>query len=302
MQGLLACRAWSEVGGPTKSAFTQLAANKNRFLIVKCPSRTYAASASQVNLSVKETSDQARGGLPRFFIERLPLCKGQSVRLDGNELWHMARALRMKEGNRLELFDGKGGLALCTIEHLGKDGASLQAEEEPVRVPPPLCNWEVVVACGSLKGGRADWLVEKCTELGASALQPLLTERSPSVGERIERWERVTLAATKQCQRLHGMAVREPLPIQRLLPTVASNWAYLATAGAGPLLESYRATPPPLKGGLLLVGPEGDFTEGELASLQSAGAVPVGLGPRRLRVETAAIAMLSALQMAGDTV
>lgn len=55
---------------------------------------------------------------------------------------------------RVELFDGKGGLALCTIEQLGKDGASVQAEEEPVRVPPPLCNWEVVVACG--KTGPAD--------------------------------------------------------------------------------------------------------------------------------------------------
>jgi RsmE family RNA methyltransferase len=85
----------------------------------------------------------------------------------------------------------------------------------------PLPKGRPHTCAGSLKGGRADWLVEKCTELGASALQPLLTERSPSVGERIERWERVTLAATKQCQRLHEMRLREPLTVQQLLPIVS---------------------------------------------------------------------------------
>lgn len=95
---------------------------------------------------------------------------------------------------------------------------SLQTENQEAH---PLTKGRPYTCAGSLKGGRADWLVEKCTELGASALQPLLTERSPSVGERIERWERVTLAATKQCQRLHEMALREPLTVQQLLPIVS---------------------------------------------------------------------------------
>ena len=84
-----------------------------------------------------------------------------------------------------------------------------------------MCLQLLLFLSGSLKGGRADWLVEKCTELGTNSVTPLLTEHSPSISEnRVDRLRRVTLAAAKQCQRLHEMSLNPPTTIDSLLPIV----------------------------------------------------------------------------------
>eukprot|EP00850_Spirogloea_muscicola_P003078 SM000012S25340 [mRNA] locus=s12:440942:442928:- [translate_table: standard] len=208
----------------------------------------------------------------------------------------MAKALRLAVGDRVELFDARGALVEAEILSMDKMTAELAAIGSPVTVPWAGPKWSVGVACGTLKGGRADWLVEKCTELGAAALIPLLTERSPWAAEsRIDRWQRVALAAAKQCQRLHGLEISEPVLVEDLMEQVGhTSPTLLATAEAKPLLLQVSREAA-LRGGLLLIGPEGDFTEKEVSMLLSRGALPVGLGPRRLRVETAAIAMLAAL-------
>ncbi|CAN0880180.1 Ribosomal RNA small subunit methyltransferase E, partial [Linum grandiflorum] len=148
----------------------------------------------------------------------------------------------------------------------------------------------------------ADDRYNLCMELGAHSVTPLLTERSPSISEnRVDRLQRVVLAATKQCQRLHGMILNPPLTIDGLLPLVSqSKLSFLATAEAAPLVStitSLRNKP----SGLIIVGPEGDFTEEELNKLIKAGVVSVGLGPLRLRVETATIALLSTLMLWSDS-
>ncbi|CAN0880178.1 Ribosomal RNA small subunit methyltransferase E [Linum grandiflorum] len=214
----------------------------------------------------------------------------------------MTKVLRLTADDRVELFNGKGGVVEGCIQRIDRTGLDFVALENPKLVLPQNTQWQVFAAFGTLKGGRADWLVEKCTELGAHSVTPLLTERSPSISEnRVDRLQRVVLAATKQCQRLHGMILNPPLTIDGLLPLVSqSKLSFLATAEAAPLVStitSLRNKP----SGLIIVGPEGDFTEEELNKLIKAGVVSVGLGPLRLRVETATIALLSTLMLWSDS-
>ncbi|XP_022148691.1 uncharacterized protein LOC111017293 isoform X1 [Momordica charantia] len=260
--------------------------------------RVRALSSSPSSAS----SNQARGGLPRFFSQVLPSYKGDVVRLEGDEVWHMTKVLRLKTDDRVELFNGNGGLVEGSIKGIHVNGLDILAMEDPKSVLPQSTQWHVFAACGTLKGGRADWLVEKCTELGASSVTPLITERCPTISDnRVNRFERITLAATKQCQRLHKMNLNSPLKIPGLLHLInESKLCFVAVAEATPLVSALASTEIE-SGGLLVVGPEGDFTEKEICMMKEAGAIAVGLGPNRLRVETATVAILSTLMLWSDS-
>lgn len=201
-----------------------------------------------------------------------------------------------------ELFDGKGGLVEGCIDRIDRTGIDFVALEDPKFLLPQRTQWHVFAAFGTLKGGRADWLVEKCTELGASSVTPLLTERSASISEnRVDRLERVILAAAKQCQRLHEMNLNPPMKIKDFIPSVSqSKLSFVAVAEATPLVSALTLSRPESRG-LIIVGPEGDFTEKELNMLTEAGATKVGLGPHRLRVETATMALLATLMLWSDS-
>ncbi|EFJ51909.1 hypothetical protein VOLCADRAFT_56392, partial [Volvox carteri f. nagariensis] len=176
--------------------------------------------------------------------------------------------------------------------------------------------WVVAVACTTLKGGRAEWLVEKLTELGAFMMIPLVTERS-QVGmtgrgctaffpNRISpgRLERVAIAATKQSLRPHVLHLAPPTALADVLPDDGGGESFclIAVAGAPPLAtrgcDAAGESEGPLR--VLFIGPEGDFTPAELAALVQAGARPVGLGTNRLRTETAAIGLLAACLLTED--
>lgn len=188
------------------------------------------------------------------------------------------------------------------IQSVDRTGLDIVALEDLKLVPPQNAHWHVFAAFGSLKGGRADWLVEKCTELGANSVTPLLTERSPSISEnRVDRLQRVVLAATKQCQRLHEMVLNPPMKIDSLLPLVSqSKLSFVAVAEATPVVSALTSAEKE-SSGLIIVGPEGDFTEKEVNMMMEAGATAVGLGPLRLRVESATIALMATLMLWSDS-
>ncbi|EXB62116.1 Ribosomal RNA small subunit methyltransferase E [Morus notabilis] len=263
---------------------------------------SFRAFSSSSSSSSSANSNQYRGGLPRFFSEVLPTTKGSVVRVQGDEFWHMTKVLRLGLNDRVELFNGKGGLVEGCIGRLDRTGIDFVALEDLQFLLPQSTQWHVFAAFGTLKGGRAAWLVEKCTELGASSVTPLLTERSPSISEnRVDRLERVVLAATKQCQRLHEMILNPPMKINDLIPSVSqSKISFVAVAEAAPLVNALTSLRPQSKG-LIIVGPEGDFTEKELNMIIGAGATTVGLGPHRLRVETATVALLATLMLWSDS-
>lgn len=223
------------------------------------------------------------------------------VRVQGDEFWHMTKVLRLSTNDRVELFNGKGGLVRGNIQSVDRAGLDFVAQEDPKTVPPQMPQWHVFAAFGTLKGGRADWLVEKCTELGASSVTPLLTERSPSVSEnRVDRLQRLILAASKQCQRLHEMVLNPPQKINDILPHIQKSKLSLLAVAEAPSLMSALTSSRIEPDGIMIVGPEGDFTEKELSKLMEAGATAVGLGPHRLRVETATIALLATLMLWSD--
>ncbi|WOG82554.1 hypothetical protein DCAR_0101719 [Daucus carota subsp. sativus] len=246
-------------------------------------------------------TNQARGGLPRFHSPLLPHSQGNILRVVGDEFWHMTKVLRLSTDDRIELFNGKGGIIKGFIKSVDRGGLDFVALEDPRVVSPPTSEWHVCAAFGTLKGGRADWLVEKCTELGAKSLTPLLTERSSSISEnRINRMQRVILSATKQCQRLHEMTINRPANIKGLLPIVAqSKLSLVAVAEATPVINVLTSSKLEFPG-LIIIGPEGDFTEKELNMIVGAGATTVGLGPHRLRVETATMSLLATLMLWSD--
>jgi len=304
-----------------------------------------AAGASDTGLEAAREAQAAR--LHRFYVDEPLPESGGTVYLDRDESRHAVRALRLKPGDALEVCDGRGGVMTAELVGMEGDGgrdagvAAVASVGEVRRAPFAGPRWHVVVACGGLKGGRADWLVEKCAELGAASLVPLLTERSPTVGGaerdksnkekhgrgkgkgtsarrgnkqaaaddddavktgREARWARVAAAASKQCLRAHALDVASPISFETLVTRVRdAPVTYLAAAGAPPLREvlaasvsvGARSEADGPSGGLLVVGPEGDFTDEEVAALVEAGARPVGLGPLRLRVETAAVAIVS---------
>ncbi|KAF9601469.1 hypothetical protein IFM89_020236 [Coptis chinensis] len=247
-------------------------------------------------------SNQSRGVLPRFYSDTLPPSKGEVVRVMGDEFHHMTKVLRLSVHDRVELFNGRGGLVQGCIDKIDRTGLDFMALEEPNIVPPKSTNWHVFSAFGTLKGGRADWLVEKCTELGASSVTPLLTERSPAIsGNRVDRLQRVIFAAAKQCQRLHEMTLNPPTKISSLLPAISqSKLSFLAVAEATPLIStlSFKRNE---ASGLIIIGPEGDFSDKEVKMMTEAGATTVGLGPHRLRVETATMAILATLMLWSDS-
>ncbi|XP_057527447.1 uncharacterized protein LOC130806402 isoform X2 [Amaranthus tricolor] len=258
--------------------------------------------AFSVSSSNKDYSNQSRGGLPRFFSESLPSSKGCLIRVQGDEFWHMTKVLRLGVKDRIELFDGKGSLVEGSIERVDRTGLDFVAINDPIVIHPKKPQWDVFAAFGTLKGGRADWLVEKCTELGASSLTPLLTQRSPSITEnRVDRLQRVIVAATKQCQRLHEMILIPPMKVEKIVPIIGrSKLSFVAAAEATPVISTLTSQAKESRGSVI-IGPEGDFTDDELRIISEAGATAVGLGPHRLRVETATIALLSTLMMWSDS-
>lgn len=228
--------------------------------------------------------------LRRFSIARAPDAAGV-VHVEGAELRHMRTVLRLAAGARVTLLDPAGVEHWGVIEQYERDRAVIRVETSAVSIARP----QIIVAAAIIKGPRMDFIVEKAAELGASELWPLVCARglvrSPGA-ERVSRWRRLTLAAAKQSHCASAMEVRSPIGIDDLIRGLPSGTlAVVCAQGGAGLAEVIRRTRP--RGILIAVGPEGDFDGGESAKLANAAFVAAGLGPNRLRSETAAVAAVS---------
>ncbi len=210
---------------------------------------------------------------------------------------HVIHVLRLQAGAPLTLFDGRGSEYPALIKRIDKSGLTLTVNSPcEISRESPL---KVVLAQGVSSGERMDYTVQKCVELGVTAIQPLITQRSVVRlnGERAEKrvahWQAIAASACEQCGR---NLLPQVLPVQPLM-----KWLGLPMNGARYLLSprsntGLRDLARPQSALTLLIGPEGGWNAEETAAAHLAGFMPLTLGPRVLRTETAAPAALAAMQ------
>jgi 16S rRNA (uracil1498-N3)-methyltransferase len=242
--------------------------------------------------------------LPRFFVD-LPLAVGQPTVLPRLVSRHALRALRLRQGEMLTLFNGHGGEYVAQLVHAHEPEAEVQVIRfDPREAESP---WPCTVAQGLSSGDRMDWTVEKSVELGAAAIAPLAMTRSVTrlSGERARsrraHWQALAISASEQCGRNRVATIEDVLPLEDWFATLPEATLRLVLSADGAPLRTVRR-PPPGRRVVLLAGPEGGFEDHELQAADAAGFRAVSLGPRILRTETAApaaLAMLSALWEVG---
>ncbi len=237
--------------------------------------------------------------MPRFYCPP-PLPSGGTFELPPEAAHHAARVLRLREGERVEMFDGLGNACHGVISEIGGKrvavgdiAAAGGDRESPLRV----------VLAQALSGSeKMDWVIQKATELGVAEIQPLATERSVArlsaerADKRLAHWRQVVIAACEQCGRNLLPQIHAPVDIMAWLQQMKDlpgTRLILLPQGAASLHEQEK---PPDGAAVLLVGAEGGFTEAESDSALRCGFAPIRLGARVLRTETAAIAGLAALQ------
>jgi 16S rRNA (uracil1498-N3)-methyltransferase len=234
----------------------------------------------------------------RYFVE--PPIQGGQVLLAGAEAHHLQHVMRARPGDEITLFDGSGREFRARIERLsrGEVGLAILSRAEVDRELP----LALTLGAALPKGDRQRWLVEKCVELGLSRLVPLQTARGVAqpTAAAVARLRRAVIEASKQCGRTRLMECCQPLPLAGFLQAAPPHALKLmAHSGGIPAAAIPAAAPPPpgaatqSPAAWLAVGPEGGFTEDELAAARRAGWQPVDLGPRTLRVETAALLLVS---------
>jgi len=235
---------------------------------------------------------------PRFFLASLD---GERLTLVGDEAHHAVRVRRLGVGDEVELFDAQGGEARGRIVEVETNRVDIRVSERHKRHTRGAT---LMVAAAIPKGERADWMVEKLAELGVAILVPLITARGvvrPSEAK-LERWRRKCVEAAKQCGAPYPMSVAVPVGIAGLANLMRGvDCVFVADPDLRWGAYTQRANELQKANGMVIIGPEGGWTAGELKLLMESGAQPVRLTQTTLRVESAAIAMaaLFALEAAG---
>jgi 16S rRNA (uracil1498-N3)-methyltransferase len=237
----------------------------------------------------------------RVHVEA-PLAAGRGCLVSGTAANHISRVLRLREGDELTLFDGRGGEYAARIASFRKDAVQVEVQEHrPIERESAL---DLTLVQGVSRGERMDIVMQKATELGVRRLVPVLTERSvvrldDGRGERkVQHWRAIVIAACEQCGRNRVPEVTSPVGFHEALRALDADATRVLLSPAGTLRAKDLANPSKVT---LLIGPEGGLSDNEQYAAVAAGFQQVQLGPRILRTETAALAALAALQHAfGD--
>lgn len=227
----------------------------------------------------------------------LPLVQGDIIDLDDDSGHYLRTVLRLKKADELILFNGDGGEYLARVEEVGRKAVAVAIGVRQERsVESPL---QVNLGLGIARGDRMDWSVQKAVELGVNRITPLMTERcvvqfkGEKKPQRLLHWQKIVQHAAEQSGRTVVPALTEIAPLaswvgqQQGLRVFLDPYAQTSLAQLQP--EAMQVT--------LLTGPEGGFSAQEREIAQAAGFIPVRLGCRILRTETASLTALAAVQM-----
>ena len=257
----------------------------------------------------------------RFFASPEVIDNG-TIRLTAEESHHLARVLRLREGERVSAFDGLGNEWECEIAAIHKSECRLSILKKlETVVESPL---RLTLAQALVKGEKFDLVVQKATELGVSRILPVITEHceirisDERSEQRLQRWQRISLGAIKQSGRRRLVEIDQPVRFQQFCRGLQGEPALIFSEKAGSEKagseksgseksgseksgseKSGRGLPPLAvqdSGLTVVIGPEGGWSDDEIDLATSSGLIPVHLGPRILRTETAAITAVTLAQ------
>jgi 16S rRNA (uracil1498-N3)-methyltransferase len=226
---------------------------------------------------------------PRLFIDQ-PLADDMELRIEGGQAHYLLSVMRMKAGGAVKLFDDRTGEWLGEVAATGK-------RDLVVRIAARLREREAVpdlwLCAAPIKRGRIDWVAEKASELGVARLVPVATRRAVVDKLNRERLRAHMIEAAEQCERTALPELADMVPLDALLRGWPAERAlYFADEEGGtPMLDAVRGRTGPAA---ILIGPEGGFDPVEREAIRACpAALPISLGPRILRAETAALAAVA---------
>ncbi|WP_292979341.1 16S rRNA (uracil(1498)-N(3))-methyltransferase [Nitrosomonas sp.] len=242
------------------------------------------------------------------FFHPSPICNSEQITLTSANSHHAIQVLRLKQGDSITLFDGTGGEFSGHLVQTGKSGCVVQIESHlPIERESPLAIELAQAICANEK---MDWIIQKAVEQGVTRIQPLITRRTlirldgERAGKRWQHWQNIIIAACEQCGRNTLPQFLPLLPLTHWLEQkLAEKQQHGNPAGHHIMLSPVASlrlaelpVPQPGECLTLLTGPEGGFAEEETDIARLAGFIPIRLGSRILRTESAALAAIAAAQ------
>lgn len=219
------------------------------------------------------------------------------LQLSAEESHHLRDVLRVSIGDVVELFEASGRVARGPIVALSPEViVTIDTFSEGPRTR------RLTVASAVPKGDRADWMIEKLSELGVASFTPLKTTRSvvhPEGAGKLDRWRRIAVEAAKQSRRVGVMSIEPLATLDAVVRLVEPSTGIFFSTGDAPPLQ--RVITPQIESMTLFIGPEGGWTNDEETRLRTAGLTAAGLGPTILRIETAAILSAGLLMLLNET-
>ena len=234
----------------------------------------------------------------RLYVDE-KLEQGESIRLEGDRAHYLSRVLRLEAGADLVVFNGKGGEYEARLEHAEREAVWARVGAfNPIERESPL---NITLVQGISRGERMDFTVQKAVELGVHTIAPVTTERSAvrldgaRRSRRLEHWRGIVVNACQQCGRTRIPSVQEITSLDHWLKSASRSAVSRLVLSPRAILSADDVEVE--RDVVLLIGPEGGFSQGELERVSQSGFRALSLGPRILRTETAAVAALTALQL-----
>ena len=234
--------------------------------------------------------------MPRFFIDYTPEVGGAAV-IEGADARHIGGALRMTPGETLTLCDGKGTDYACTVTAVEKERVTLSVDAAAPNATEP--SLAVTLYMGLPKGDKMELIIQKCVELGVTAIVPVATSRcivkldGKDAVKKQARWQKIAAEAAGQSGRGIIPTVENPITWKQALARFANEYTLLCYEGGGQPIG--QLVTPDDKAVSLVVGPEGGFDLAEVEAVTAIGGKITTLGPRILRCETAPLAAIAVL-------
>lgn len=251
-------------------------------------SMNVANKKNSVNLPIEKRVRE----MQIFYIEDI---ESTLYTLSEEESKHCIRVMRMAVGDELFVTDGRGTLCRCHIVEANAKGCVVALDERMLHYGQH--NFRLHIAVAPTKNSaRMEWFVEKAVEMGVDEITPIVCAHSERQTIKTERLEKVAISAMKQSLKAYKPIINPPTPVDELLRMPFDGQRFIAYCDGDlrtPLHEAYI----PKSNALILIGPEGDFSDKEVQTALHEGFVPVTLGAYRLRTETAAMAATAFLNL-----